>query len=289
MKTTVSRKQIKESDQSLLAARDQADALLINGFKMFCCPYCGKSSIRKYGCSKKGVQRYFCNNCKRTFSPVTGSLLDSHALSISEWVKYSTITIENIKQGTYNPEIEPRIIKESYRKIIFCAVDAFNQKMVFGKKCILSSFKYLAPQKDYNCMEGNREQSTVQVPLVIYGIIGDCIILGHPGIVFELESSQKEVTRHIPLEATLLHHKCTQYDNLIKALHLREAIYEQESHDMQEEHNGVSSFLDQNGALFQEDPNACLHLYSFLRNFPGSSIEQAMELLKIALRVSKRV
>ena len=288
MRTTISRKQIKEADQSLLVARDQADALLINGFKMRSCPYCRNTGIRKYGFSQKGVHRYFCNRCKKTFSPVTGSLLDSHALSISEWVKYITITIETIKQGTYNPEIEPKIIRESYMRILFRAVEAFNQWMVFGKTCILSSFDYLAPPKDYNCMEGNLKKSTVRVPLIIWGVIGESIFLSHPGIVFELESSQKEVMHHIPREATLLHCKGTQCDGLIKALHLKDTIYEKEPRDMQEEHDGVTSFLDQNSVLFRENPSACLHLYSFLRNLPGSSIEQAMELLKIALQISKR-
>jgi len=42
--------------------------------KIGCCPHCGSKKYRKHGIDK-GSQRYFCNNCKRTFTEYTGTWL----------------------------------------------------------------------------------------------------------------------------------------------------------------------------------------------------------------------
>ncbi len=42
--------------------------------KIGCCPHCDSKKYRKHGIDK-GSQRYFCNNCKRTFTEYTGTWL----------------------------------------------------------------------------------------------------------------------------------------------------------------------------------------------------------------------
>lgn len=42
--------------------------------KIGCCPHCDSKNYRKHGIDK-GSQRYFCNNCKRTFTEYTGTWL----------------------------------------------------------------------------------------------------------------------------------------------------------------------------------------------------------------------
>lgn len=42
--------------------------------KIECCPYCDSKKYRKHGIDK-GSQRYYCNNCKRTFTEYTGTWL----------------------------------------------------------------------------------------------------------------------------------------------------------------------------------------------------------------------
>jgi transposase-like protein len=42
--------------------------------KIGCCPHCGSKKYRKHGIDK-GSQRYFCNDCRRTFTEYTGTWL----------------------------------------------------------------------------------------------------------------------------------------------------------------------------------------------------------------------
>ena len=52
------------------------------------CRHCGSPDIRKQGYTRSGIQRYYCSSCGRTFTPLTGTLFDSHKLAIDEWVEY---------------------------------------------------------------------------------------------------------------------------------------------------------------------------------------------------------
>jgi transposase-like protein len=48
------------------------------------CPHCGSSFTIKKGHSRKGAQRYQCQNCQRGFTDLTGTVFENHQLSVSE-------------------------------------------------------------------------------------------------------------------------------------------------------------------------------------------------------------
>ena len=58
---------------------------LINSFIPKTCPYCNFIGIKKYGKTNNNIQRYRCNKCQQTFTPVTGTIFDGHKVAISEW------------------------------------------------------------------------------------------------------------------------------------------------------------------------------------------------------------
>ena len=62
---------------------------LINSFIPDSCPHCNEMSFQKYGRTHNNVQRYKCNICGKTFTPVTGTIFDQHKISISEWREYT--------------------------------------------------------------------------------------------------------------------------------------------------------------------------------------------------------
>ena len=62
---------------------------LINSYIPSTCPYCGESSFQRYGQTRNKIQRYRCNACTKTFTPVTGTIFDQHKISISEWMEYT--------------------------------------------------------------------------------------------------------------------------------------------------------------------------------------------------------
>ncbi len=65
------------------------EAFLINSIEINCCCYCAKDNFRKYGKTKNGIQRYYCNDCKKSFTPITGTIFENHKISITEWIEFS--------------------------------------------------------------------------------------------------------------------------------------------------------------------------------------------------------
>ena len=52
------------------------------------CPHCGSGDFVKDGRRRDGVRKYLCNRCGSRFNPLTGTVLDSHKIPVSEWVEY---------------------------------------------------------------------------------------------------------------------------------------------------------------------------------------------------------
>ena len=61
--------------------------------KVECCPACGSHEYIKYG-SYKGIQRYKCKECLRTFSKSTNSLWSYSKHNASKWVEFLELMIE---------------------------------------------------------------------------------------------------------------------------------------------------------------------------------------------------
>lgn len=53
--------------------------------KIYCCPHCGSASYKKIGFTKKGMQRYLCKDCKKSFSENHGDSLRYSHLSEHQW------------------------------------------------------------------------------------------------------------------------------------------------------------------------------------------------------------
>lgn len=61
---------------------------LSDNFDNSFCFYCNSEHIIKNGKDAKGRQRYYCKNCKKTFSSITGSLLSYTKKNVYQWYTY---------------------------------------------------------------------------------------------------------------------------------------------------------------------------------------------------------
>lgn len=55
--------------------------------KIECCPICNGNNYIKYG-SYKGIQRYKCKDCGKTFSNATNSIFSYTKKNIDKWIKF---------------------------------------------------------------------------------------------------------------------------------------------------------------------------------------------------------
>ena len=61
---------------------------LVNGLFIKACPHCGHDRFKRSGYYRNGTRRYRCLGCGRVFSPLTGTIFDSHKIPVSEWLEY---------------------------------------------------------------------------------------------------------------------------------------------------------------------------------------------------------
>lgn len=58
-----------------------------NKKKVECCPNCSRNNYIKYG-SYKGIQRYKCKDCMKTFSNITNSIFSYTKKDLDKWIKF---------------------------------------------------------------------------------------------------------------------------------------------------------------------------------------------------------
>jgi transposase-like protein len=61
---------------------------LLNSFTTDNCKICGSKNIKKQGYTKTGIQHYYCNDCKHSFTILTNTIFDKRKISITEWIKF---------------------------------------------------------------------------------------------------------------------------------------------------------------------------------------------------------
>lgn len=67
---------------------DSKEVNLLNSLNVELCKLCSSANIQKYGHTKAGIQRYFCNDCKHSFTPITNTIFDNRKISITEWIEF---------------------------------------------------------------------------------------------------------------------------------------------------------------------------------------------------------
>lgn len=60
------------------------------------CPICGSSSVKKNGKDSYEKQRYFCNDCHRSFSENTKTLFFCYHFTKDQWLKFIDYEISGL-------------------------------------------------------------------------------------------------------------------------------------------------------------------------------------------------
>lgn len=66
------------------------------------CPRCGSGSIRRHGHDSRGVRRWLCRSCGRTFTPATGTIFEGHRIPVSEWCEFviQLLSYDSVAEAT---------------------------------------------------------------------------------------------------------------------------------------------------------------------------------------------
>lgn len=107
---------VKASHDGIYAFRHEpfaGDADFFNGYERSMCPICGSAEISRSGHDRGGIQRYRCARCRKTFTPMTGTIFEDHRLPLTAWADFvlqavsfesvATMTREDRRADTTSP------------------------------------------------------------------------------------------------------------------------------------------------------------------------------------------
>lgn len=147
-------------DQSKHSRQSDLETTLLNSLEVNSCPFCQSSAIVKDGHQKNGTRRYRCKSCGKRFSPLTGTLLDSHKIPFAEWIEFCIhlFQFQSLSVSAIDNRNAYSTGRYWIRKIFLCIEDYQEKIMLEGKAYIDETYLSVMPKnlkkKDGKKMRG---------------------------------------------------------------------------------------------------------------------------------------
>ncbi len=274
---------------------------LINSFTITKCKYCNSENIRKKGFTRNNIQRYICNDCGKSFTPVTNTIFENHKVSIIEWlefclniVKYQSITAcaRNNKNAFYTSKF--------WVNLLFDILKEYQKNMVLSKNVYIDETFYKVMINDREIVNGKELRGLSKNQI--------CIGIGYDkkNVYAKFEgygkTSQKKTKEaflnHIERKSTLIHDEEKSHKILIKELELSSISYPSKTlKGINDKDNPLypinhqcfllKSFLKEHSGFNRDDLQDYLNLFCFIQNPPSEPLEKIELLLKWAMETPK--
>lgn len=66
----------------------EGEAEFFNAYVREACPRCSSSLIEGKGLDPKGVRRWHCHSCGRSFNPATGTIFEGRKIPVADWTEF---------------------------------------------------------------------------------------------------------------------------------------------------------------------------------------------------------
>lgn len=281
---------------------DSNEINFLNSLDIETCKFCSSTHIQKYGHTKAGIQRYFCNDCKHSFTPITNTIFDNRKISITEWIEFclDIFRYESLNIVAKTNKNASTTTKYWLKKLFLVLEDYQNDILLKGEHVYIDEtfFTVIESQKVLKDGKQLRGLSRNQY----------CIGIGYDGrntIAFVEgfgKPSQPKTLRafinHIEPESHLIHDKEKSHKILVQKLNLTEEVYNAvECKKMKDRDNPLNAinkqclylqkFLKSHPGFNRADLQDYLNLFCFIVNPPNNKLEKIEKLLSSALNSAK--
>jgi len=98
------------------------------------CPMCGSSHVKKNGSDGRGHQRYYCHDCHRTYSSVTGAFLFHSRITEEQWKIFidHEITGSSLNELSYYTQLSMTTCFFMRHKLYRAAADFISKDALSG-------------------------------------------------------------------------------------------------------------------------------------------------------------
>lgn len=153
----ISRKYMDNYNQKHPKLSETDESVIINSIEIKECHYCHSKNIIKRGKNQNKIQRYYCNDCKKRFTPITGTIFENHKISITEWIEF-LLDIFNYSSTTLTSKVNKNSINTSnywLHKVFLVLKDNQKDKMLKDKFYIDEMF-YSVMKSDIKTKDGKK-------------------------------------------------------------------------------------------------------------------------------------
>ena len=283
-----------------LGSTGEAD--LINSYPPESCPYCGSFDIRKWGFDQNKVQRYYCPVCKKTFTPITGTIFQDHKISISEWIEYS-LNIErylSINADSWNNR-NAFTTSRYWLEKLFIVLETYQNHILLDEKVWMDEAYIPLRQEDLQYNDVGQRLHGISRNQMCIGVIctketSYAVYLGQ-GKPSKL-GVYNAFKDHIVEGSTLIHDKEKAHDLLVQELNLNSIAYDSRTlkgmpdkmnplNRVNRVHALLKNFLYAHSGFNRDKLQGFLDLFCFVSNPPSNHLLKVEILMKYAFKTQK--
>ena len=270
---------------------------ILNSIDIKECRYCGSAKIKKHGFTNNHVQKYYCNECNKYFSPTTATIFENHKISITEWIEFlldlfnysSTTLISKINKNSMNTSIY-------WLHKVFLILRNWQNDIILKGNVYIDEMFYSVIKSDIKTKDGKK----------LRGLSSNqyCIGIGYDkrniiAIVEGLGKTSTEKTKiafekHIEIGSKLIHDDEKSHRKLVKNLKLIDENYnslwlkkrkdkDNPLRPINHQCDLIRQFLNIHSGFDRDDLQDYLNLYCFMNSGHKNKLDKTYELLELSL------
>lgn len=278
---------------------DTDESILLNTYTPVVCLRCLSTNFKKSGSYKSNLQKYYCNDCKKNFNILTGTIFEDHKIPILEWIEYilEIISYESNSAISLNKRNSESTTTYWLHKL-FLLLEDYQDDIVLKDKLQIDETFYSVMIKDLFLTKDGKKLRGISKNKFIIGVGID----NHGNKYIKLEgkgkpsiSATKETfINHIEPGSLLIHDKEHSHSVLIKELNLKDESYDSKylsklddrDNPLSEVNNLcflLKKFLNSHSRFDRKCLQNYLNLFSFMVNKPYNKLEKVKILLDKAI------
>jgi hypothetical protein len=244
------------------------------------------------------MQRYCCRDCKKAFSPATGTIFEDRKLPLSAWADFlmQLFSYESINVMTREDRRSDTTIPYWIGKV-FTILGGIQEGVMLSGRVQIDETYYPVPAKEAVAVDGKllRGLSRNKICIAIGCDDTGCSLFKRAGFGKPTSGRVMEAYgAHIEPGSLLVHDMEKAHRKLVEKLELKEEVYNSKLISKLDDADNplvkvnrlcylVKRFLDSHSGFDRDDLDGYLNLFSVMMNQPANKMEKAALLLNRAM------
>lgn len=282
----------------------EGEADFFNGYPRERCPRCKSPSIVRIGPDSAGIQRWLCRSCRRSFTPMTGTIFEGHKLPVADWTEFllEVFSYESMQGIARSNRRSSTTIPYWFAKL-FAVLEGVQDRIVLGGRVQIDETLYPLALADQPRMpDGSKMRGGYSKSKLCIGIGCD----GRGSSIYRYEGlgktsgakTMRAFGSNIARGSTLAHDSENGHSRLVRELGLVDERYDaKEIKKLPDKENPLREvnrlcfllklFLDAHSGFDRGDIDGYLDLFSVMMNPPADKMEKAAMVLDRAMTTPK--